>query len=260
MLTIIKRGEQLMPKQRWVQANKFVMQLSSGVFGVLSLILLLCLSSAEAGATGPKIFLPQPSVDLGEVFEDHTLSHVFEVKNTGDAPLMIKDIDPDCACSVVDYDRSIPPGGSGKITFSIKPYSVIHQFTKKADIFSNDPANPKAVIQISGLAKPFIEIKPGHLIRFQGILEEIKPIQINLVSHLATPLEISGFQTDIPDKIDVSITPEIPGKTFIVKVSNKINQSANYKGKIELITNSKQRPRLILRVFADIYPASAVSQ
>lgn len=249
-----------MPEQRRQPTLKILLQISSNLLSLLSLILLLSLTSADAGATGPKIFLPQPNADIGEVFEDHTLSHVFEVKNTGEAPLVIKDIDPDCSCSVVDYDRSIPPGGSGKIAFSIKPYSVIHKFTKKADIFSNDHDNPKAVIQISGLAKPFIEIKPGHLIRFQGTLEEIKPTQINLLSHLATPLEISGFQTDIPDKIDVSITPEIPGKTFVVKVSNKITQSANYKGKIELITNSKQRPRLILRVFADIYPASAVSQ
>lgn len=223
-------------------------------------LLALSLNTAVADTAGPKMSLPEPNFDLGEVFEDQSLSHVFEVKNTGDAPLVIKDIDPDCACSIMEFDRNIPPGGSGKINFTIKPYSVIHKFCKKADIFSNDPTNPKAAIKICGLAKPFIEIQPGHLIRFQGTLEEVKPIQVRLLSHLAAPLVITGFQTDIPDKIDVAVSPEITGKTFTVKVTNKINSTANYKGKIEIITNSDKRPRLILRVFADIYPASAISQ
>jgi hypothetical protein len=223
-------------------------------------LLALSLNSAVADTAAPKISLPEPNVDLGEVFEDQSLSHVFEVKNIGEAPLAIKDIDPDCACSVVEYDRSIPPGGSGKINFTIKPYSVIHKFCKKAEIFSNDPINPKTTIKICGLAKPFIEIQPGHLIRFQGTLEEVKPIQIRLISHLTVPLVITGFQTDIPDKINIEVIPEVKGKTFAVKVSNKVNTTANYKGKIEIITNSDKRPRLILRVFADIYPASAVSQ
>ena len=30
-----------------------------------------------------------------------------------------------------------------------------------------------------------------------------------------------------------------------------------YKGKIEILTSSEKRPKLILRVFGDLYPSSA---
>ena len=58
------------------------------------------------------------------------------IKNEGDAPLRVEDVDPDCACTVADYDRVIPPGGQGEITLTIKPYSVMRDFLKQTKVSS----------------------------------------------------------------------------------------------------------------------------
>lgn len=231
-------------------------RLSVAVAGVFLIVVSVM---GPAAAAQPQLAVPETTRELGQVFEDQPLSHSFVVKNTGDAPLVIKDIDLDCACSAVDYDRTIAPGGSSRITLSIKPYSVIHRFCKKATVLTNDPRTPSVLLQLCGEALPFVEIKPGHIVRFQGDPAEAKPAEIRFISHQDKPLEITGFTSDLGDKVDVKIVPEVAGKIFVVRVSNKLKTNAVYKGKIVLNTTSEKRPQLILRVFADLYPSSAVN-
>jgi hypothetical protein len=197
--------------------------------------------------------------DLGEIFEDQPLEHVFALKNAGDTPLQIKNIELDCACSAVDYDRLIPPGGTGKIVFKIIPYSALHKFCKKGMIFSNDPANPVSTIQMCGNAKPFIEIQPSHIVRFTGQPHEEHVVRVRLISHQKTPLTIKGFETDLGGKVAVKIKEVKPGQIFEVEVTNQVKETGDYKGKIEILTSSDKRPRLILRVFGDLYPSGATS-
>jgi len=83
-----------------------------------------------AAEAAPHAAVGETSFDFGKITEDRPLTHTFVIKNTGTAPLHIEDVDPDCACTVPKYDESIPPGGQGDITLTIKPFSVIHQFKK----------------------------------------------------------------------------------------------------------------------------------
>ena len=72
---------------------------------------------ATPAAAGPRLEISQPVRDFGDIFEDQPLEHIFTLKNTGDAPLQIKNIELDCACSAVNYDRLVPPGGIAKSSF-----------------------------------------------------------------------------------------------------------------------------------------------
>ena len=145
------------------------MAITKSAYRILILILLLLGSPAAGTASiGPKAQVPETSFNFGEVFEDVNLIHTFDIKNIGDALLEIKDIDSDCACTAADSDRRIPPGGLGRITLTIAPYSVLRQFTKKTKVFFNDPDQPQVVLTMQGYGKPFIEIQPSHIIRFRG--------------------------------------------------------------------------------------------
>jgi Protein of unknown function (DUF1573) len=219
----------------------------------------LTMAGISAAAAAPRLEISQPTYDLGEIFEDQPLEHIFTLKNTGDAPLRLQDIKLDCACSAVDYDRLIPPGGSGKIVFTIKPYAALHKFCKKGMIFSNDPANPVMTIQMCGNAKPFIEIQPSHIVRFNGQPHEQLVARVRLISHQKTPLSIKGFETDLGDKISVKIREEKPGQIFEVEITNQMKEVGGYKGRVEILTSSDKRPKLILRVFADLYPSAATA-
>ena len=227
-----------------------------------SLIWMLLLFSTPlttAATIGPKAQVPEITHDFGEVFEDVKLTHTFTIKNIGDALLEIKDIDSDCACTTADSDRRIPPGGVGRITLTIAPYSVLRQFTKKTKVFFNDPDHPEVVLTLQGYGKPFIEIQPSHIIRFRGKPGEDLKGQVRFTSHLPDPWEITGFKTNIPQFIDVAVKAEEPGRIYVVEVRNKRQEAGNYAGVIELSTTSKQRPRLIMRVFGELSLPSAGS-
>jgi hypothetical protein len=211
--------------------------------------------SLAAGA--PQVSVSETTHDFGKMVEDQPLTHTFEIKNRGGAPLRVEDVDPDCACTAADYDHTIPPGGQGQITLTIRPYSVMHQFLKHTRVRFNDPETPLVVFTLKGVAQPFIEIQPSHIVRLRGAPGDDLEGQVRFTSHLAGPWKITGVRNNIPDKIDVSLQAEVPDKVYVLTVKNKRRDAGAYGGVVELFTTSKQRPRLIVRVFGELYLPSA---
>ena len=220
-------------------------------------VLCLILAAGGAAAAAPQASLKETSHDFGKVFEDAALTYTFGVENTGSAPLEILEVDPDCECTASRYDRRIAPGGKGEITLTIQPYSVIWAFKKDTKVRFNDPARREVVLTLKGTAQPFIEIKPSHIVRLKGTGGEDIRGQVRFISHMAAPWEIKDFRTNIPEKIDVSLKAEEPGRVYLLEVRNKYREAGRYKGDVELFTTSKERPRLIVRVFAELYPAAS---
>jgi hypothetical protein len=212
---------------------------------------------ASAVRAEPRAVIGQTTFDFGTIYEDRPLTHTFVIRNAGTSPLRIEDVDPDCACTVASYDRTVSPGGQGEITLSIKPYSVIHRFKKETKVLLNDPQTPVMYLDMTGVALPFIEIKPSHIVRLQGAPGDNLQGQVRFISHLPTPWKITEFRTNIPDDIDVTIKPELPDKVYVLTVRNKRREAGHYAGIIQLFTTSQKRPRLIVRVFGDLYLPSA---
>ncbi len=215
------------------------------------------LIAAPAALAAPRVAVAETSRDFGKVFENQAMGHTFVIKNEGDAPLQVEDVDPDCACTVADYDRVIPPGGQGKLTLTIKPYSVMRNFLKKTKVQFNDPARPELVLIMKGYVQPIIEIQPSHIIRLRGKVDDDLRSQVRFISHLSGPWEIKKFDNSLPQMMEVSLKTEEPGKVYVLEVRNIRRESGQYAGKIELFTSSRERPRLIIRVFANLYPSGA---
>lgn len=214
--------------------------------------------SAVSAEAGPRAEIPESTHDFGKVFEDKELVHTFIIKNTGDAPLHIKDIDPDCACTAADYDRTIPPGGQGKVTLTIAPFSVLKQFAKHTRVFFNDPDRHQVTLTMSGWGEPAIEIQPHHIVRFQGEAGEELKAQVRFISHLNIPWEISQVTNSIPQFIEVNLVQEERGRVYVLEIKNKSREAGHYAGKIEMKTNAVRRPILIVRVFGDFRPSSVM--
>jgi len=205
----------------------------------------------------PRAELTETTHDFGQVREDMSLVHTFVIKNAGTENLQVLDVDPDCACTVANYDRSIPPGGTGRISLEIKPFSVIHAFKKKTLVRLNAPNQPSLTLVVTGNAQRSIEIEPSHIVRFRGNPTDVPPAQVRLVSNLTFPLEIIKLQNLMPDKFDATLKTERPGKVYVVEVKNKCQDQGHYVGMIELYTNVVHRPKIYLRVIADFAPDSS---
>lgn len=52
--------------------------------------------------------------DFGTINEGQKVTHIYKVKNTGEAPLIIQSAQPSCGCTAPDWSRDpIPVGGTG---------------------------------------------------------------------------------------------------------------------------------------------------
>jgi hypothetical protein len=219
---------------------------------VVGFLVLLGPAGVFQAQAEPRAHLAETSYDFGQVQEYLSLTHTFVVRNSGDQNLQILEVDPDCACTVAQYDRVIPSGGTGQIRLEIQPFSVVHAFTKKTYVRFNAPDLSSVTLVLTGNAQKIIEIKPSHIIRFRGSPRDSLTAQVRLTSNLPFPWEINRFQNSIPDKVDVTLKTERPGKSYVFEVKNKSQDLGHYVGTIELFTNVVQKPKIVMRIIADL--------
>jgi hypothetical protein len=223
---------------------------------LVGLIMLLGPAGVSPARAEPQAEVAETSHDFGQVREDMTLVHDFVVKNPGDQNLQILDVDPDCACTVAKYDRVIPPGGTGHITLQIQPFSVVHAFKKKTYVSFNAPDLSSVTLVLRGNAQKSIEIEPSRVVRFRGAPKNDLTAQVKLTSSLPFPWQITRVENFQPDKFAATLKTERPGKVYVLEVRNKSLDEGHYVGMIQLFTNVVHKPKIIIRVIADLYPDS----
>jgi hypothetical protein len=116
---------------------------------------------AAGGLGKPAIKLPNPEWSFGTVKEGDKFTHTFPVENAGDARLEIKRVRGSCKCFTkvaVDVEE-LAPGERATITVDTDTSGRRGKLKKYIYIESNDPANPRARIKITG----FIERVKGSL-------------------------------------------------------------------------------------------------
>ena len=110
--------------------------------------------STEAFAQDDKkavISIPVKEYDFGTIKEgEGKVSHVFEIKNTGSAPLVLTRVMSPCGCTVPTFSKEpIAPGKSSKITVTYDPAGRVYPFVKTISVYSNGKEGPE-VITIKG--------------------------------------------------------------------------------------------------------------
>ncbi len=226
---------------------------------VLSLLISLALAAYSPAQAQPRVEIPETVHDFGHVREDMSLGYSFVIKNVGDQDLKILEVDPDCACTVANYDQVIPPGGEGRVNLEIKPFSVVHSFKKKTRIRFNDPDRTSMNLVLQGDAEKSIEILPSHIVRFRGAPGARHSAQVRFVSNLPFPWKITNFKNYIPEKVEVTLKTEKPGKIYVMDFINKYHGQGRYIGKVEVFTNAIHKPKIVMRVIADLYPDSTMT-
>lgn len=86
------------------------------VFLSIALALSSCGGTEEVEIGNKTTMEVEPVFEAGKVLKGETIEAVFNIKNTGDYPLVVADIKGSCTCTVVEKpDEPIAPGDSFKI-------------------------------------------------------------------------------------------------------------------------------------------------
>ena len=77
--------------------------------------------------------------DFGDIKgSDGPVTHVFTIKNEGDAPLTITNATSSCGCTKPEYTESpIAPGKTGELKVTYSPGGSTGPFNKTISVYSN---------------------------------------------------------------------------------------------------------------------------
>lgn len=203
-----------------------------------------------ASGTRPVMEVPRLNYDFGETFHLASYGYSFVVRNRGNADLIIEDVKPGCGCTAAKFDRLISPGKEGKIELVVDGNKVHGQFSKAAEVKSNDPDHPTISLSISGKEIPFVNVVPDGTVYLHGRPGE--PIEKDLTitsNEKDVDFKVTSVNSNIDDKIKYSFVPGAKKGEYVVKVTKNPNLPImSTYGSLIIHTNSKKSPDTTLQV------------
>ena len=233
-----------MPRKKKPRGNlllKILLSLVAGVFVVWMAPDLL--SAQEKGS--PKMVLKEQLVDFKDVIEGKDITHSFEVHNQGDENLKIEQVKPDCSCSIVQFDRLIPPNKQGKITVKVDTKGFDGNQRWGIRVLTNDPKWPEAVLDLRANIKPIITLS-GKAVLFTGRNDVAVTKAVEIGAGVERLLTITPGQFTLPGKVIWSIEEIEKEKTFRITLKSIPGTSENYRGFLTLKTNFPEKPELTI--------------
>ncbi|MBW2653314.1 MAG: hypothetical protein JRC57_09625 [Deltaproteobacteria bacterium] len=152
---------------------------------------------------------------------------------------------------MASFDKAISPGQEGKVTLKVDTKNKRGRLNQIANIFSNDPQNPKTKIAIMGSIKHYISVTPSTRLLLQGYHGDKIIKKVTITSHEEQPLKITDITSTIDDKIEYDLKPIEKGKEFSFEIKTPLGIKESFKGKVTLKTNSQKKPKLELKETID---------
>jgi hypothetical protein len=124
---------------------------------------------------------------------------------------------------------------------------------KTARVFTNDPKNAQMIIGLKGKvwAPVFLNSKYARLTGSVG--DKIENV-VHLKGEKEAPLMVKLASVSIPDKVDVQLKETEKGRSYELRVKNKLQTQGTYIGHIRLTTNYSERPEIVVRITGNIRP------
>ena len=162
----------------------------------------------------PRIFVEQPHYDFGTMQRGTTKSHEFAIKNTGHAPLKIRNGGTTCKCTLSKLaDESIPPAGSTTVKLEWTAKADSGPFRQTATILTNDPTQSQVELLVDGQILALSNVEPPDFLFDKLSVGQTKSSQVYVMAMLQDELTVKDPQISDPtirDKFDVKIEPVEP--------------------------------------------------
>lgn len=210
----------------------------------------------------PIVSVDSATFNIGTIIEGSVkkISHQYVLSNTGNKPLVIKDVRPGCGCTVVRFDTSIAAGKTGKV-FGDVDISRVQPgtFSKRIIVFSNAENKPELELNISGTIRPVTELEPQYLTMEKNqeglnqasftIAVANPALKISKIIFAPRSESTSHWQTPLPVFLDFSFSrSDIPDPDsfykYTVKMSYNYGGEQNRPGEFVLITNDPAQPEI----------------
>lgn len=170
---------------------------------LLLLINFILFFALAAHAGEPRLEVPSPEFNFGQVYAGEQVEHLFQLSNQGDAALVIDRVRSSCGCTAALLSEStLAPGASAELKVHFDSTRFSHEVVKTVYLYSNDPQQPVVQLSLRGIVQPEITVVPRELdlddLRPDVVREEVVTIEnhgersIRFSSVTATAAEVSA--------------------------------------------------------------------
>ena len=148
---------------------------------------------------------------------------------------------------MANFDRSIPPGGEGKITLTFDTKGYEGKVQKTSTLYTNDPKTPEGKLVFEALVKTPIMVSE-KMVLLKGAYQEIVTKTVDIKGELKEPLKLEPIEFTLDKKAKFNIEEVTKGKHFRVTFTSIPNVGNSYRGILKLKTNYPEKPELVIYV------------
>lgn len=166
----------------------------------------------------PAIAVETNHYDMGVIANEGLAEGGVTIKNNGDAPLVVSKVSTSCGCTMgYAPEKPIPPGGEAKMRVTVDPARIPgYTSTKTLTIFSNDPHNPQAQVQVSARVNPEIAMEP-------------ETIHFGVVSKGETPAQTIIARQNVDQDLEIKDVVLPPATQGVFDVELKERPESEWK-------------------------------
>jgi len=124
---------------------------------------------------------------------------------------------------------------------------------KTARVFTNDPKNPQIIIGLKGKVWAPISLNPRYARLTGSVGDKIEGV-VHVKGEKKEPLIVKLASVSIPDKVEVKLKETEKGRSYELKVKNKIQAQGTYIGQVKLTTNYQEKSEIVITISGNIRP------
>ncbi len=211
-----------------------------------ALVLIPCACRCVFAA--PKLEVRPESLDFGSIEKGEKVRKTIQVRNVGDADLVISVVRASCAECVVDKikDKTLKPGEEIQLPVTYDATAVPGKHPAYLTFESNDPADPfkrlEIDVEIVARSAPALEVEPASIdvgiIRFDAPAEVI--LQLRNVGEAA--LKFEEFSASPGIALTVQPGELAAGRQEDLKLKIAPKEPGIYQAHVTIATNDPNHP------------------
>jgi hypothetical protein len=221
-----------------------------------ALALLTNLLLATSAFAAPELSVVEGTYNFGTIPQGKKVQHNFVIRNTGDAPLQIKDVTVSCGCTAAKPSSPvIAPGKSGEIQVIFDSAAFSGKVQKSVSVVTNGKA-PGATLYLEGTIVEALQVSPRQL-----SLGTLKPGMSKQMTVSITNRE--GVSVKLLSVNTVSNTLQVkavirkgemkPGETGLVDLTVTPRGEAKVmSGYLHIMTDSAQKKEITIPMYASV--------
>lgn len=219
------------------------------------LALLANLFFATAALAAPELAVEQGSFDFGTLAQGKKVQHTFKIRNSGDAPLQIKQLHADCGCTAAKPSTTqIAPGKSAEIDVTFDSTGFSGKVHKTVVMTTNASKLPTYTFNMSADIVEVLQVAPRQLSLGAIGAGAAKQVSIKVTNRGETSvklLSVNVTSNSLQIKSNIKNAELEPGETGSIELTITPRSEAKVlSGYVHITTSSPQKKEITVPVYA----------